>query len=242
MAEIMEKDLVTRVRQRSDMVDNFFVSDVEVQTYINAGIAELHDLLIQTYGQDYYVSSATFTTVAGTSSYPIASSTSGPNITNFYKLRGLDAKLNGSEYFTLEPFNFSERNLNQNWGSWGLLGLTNVKYRLVGSNIEFIPEPDGATDIRIWYIPTAQQFDSTTPATSTTKFDDINGYAEYVVISAAINCLQKEESDVGVLLSQKLDMRKRIEQAASNRDAGSPITITDVYKVNNEFLYTRSTS
>jgi citrate lyase synthetase len=74
MAEIMEKDLVTRVRQRSDMVDNFFVSDIEVQTYINAGIAELHDLLIQTYGQDYYVSSATFTTVAGTSSYPIADS------------------------------------------------------------------------------------------------------------------------------------------------------------------------
>ena len=66
MADITEANLVTRVRQRADMEDNYFVSDIEVQTYINAAIAELHDLLIQTYGQDYYVSSNTFTTTAGT--------------------------------------------------------------------------------------------------------------------------------------------------------------------------------
>ena len=241
MAEIKEKDLVTRVRQRADMVDNYFVGDSEIQTYLNAGIAELHDLLIQTYGQDYYVSSSTFNTAAGTSSYPIASSTSGPNITNFYKLRGMDAKINGSDWFTLRPFNFNERNVYSNWGSWSLLGLTNIRYRLVGSNIEFIPEPDNVTAVRVWYIPTAQQFSSTTPATSTTTFDDINGYAEYVVIDAAIKCLQKEESDVSVLYAQKKDMKRRIEESANNRDAGSPLSVSDVYRENNEFWFTRTT-
>ena len=85
-------------KQRADMESNDFVSDTEVQTYINSGISELHDILIQTYGQDYYVSSSTFNTVAGTDSYPIHSSTSGPNISNFYKLRGVDAKINGSDF------------------------------------------------------------------------------------------------------------------------------------------------
>ena len=107
MAAITEADLVARVRQRADMESNDFVSDTEVQTYINSGISELHDILIQTYGQDYYVSSSTFNTVAGTDSYPIHSSTSGPNISNFYKLRGVDAKINGSDFFTLRPFNFN---------------------------------------------------------------------------------------------------------------------------------------
>ena len=108
MAAITESKLVARVRQRADMESNDFVSDLEVQTYINAGLAELHDILIQTYGQDYYVSNATFNTVAGTDTYPINSSTSGPNISNFYKLRGMDAKVNGADYFTLRPFNFNE--------------------------------------------------------------------------------------------------------------------------------------
>ena len=242
MAAITEAKLVARVRQRADMESNDFVSDTEVQTYINAGISELHDILIQTYGQDYYCSSVTFNTVAGTDSYPINSSTSGPNISNFYKLRGMDAKINGSDYFTLRPFNFNERNLYQNWGTWSLLGLTNIRYRMVGDNIVFTPKPDGATEVKVWYIPTAQQFDSTTPATSTTTFADINGYAEYVVIDAAIKCLQKEESDVTILIQQKMLMKRRIEEAANNRDAGSPLSVTDIYTANHEFWFTRSTT
>ena len=242
MAAITESKLVARVRQRADMESNDFVSDLEVQTYINAGLAELHDILIQTYGQDYYVSNATFNTVAGTDTYPINSSTSGPNISNFYKLRGMDAKVNGADYFTLRPFNFNERNVYQNWGSWSLLGLTNIRYRMVGDNIVFTPQPDNVTEVKVWFIPTAQQFDSATPATSTTTFADINGYAEYVVIDAAIKCLQKEESDVQVLIAQKTAMKRRIEEAANNRDAGSPLQVSDIYGENNYQWFTRSTS
>ena len=242
MAAITESKLVARVRQRADMESNDFVSDLEVQTYINAGLAELHDSLIQTYGQDYYVSNSTFNTVAGTDTYPINSSTSGPNISNFYKLRGMDAKVNGADYFTLRPFNFNERNVYQNWGSWSLLGLTNIRYRMVGDNIVFTPQPDNVTEVKVWFIPTAQQFDSATPATSTTTFADINGYAEYVVIDAAIKCLQKEESDVQVLMAQKTAMKRRIEEAANNRDAGSPLQVSDIYGENNYQWFTRSTS
>ena len=110
-----------------------------------------------------------------------------------------------------------------------------------GSNIIFTPTPDANTEIRVWFVPTAQQFSSSTPATSTTTYDDFNGYAEYVVIDAAIKCLQKEESDVSVLLAQKAAMKRRIEEAANNRDAGHPLTVSDVYLENNEFFFGRST-
>tara|TARA_R110002167_G_scaffold88894_3_gene239589 strand:+ start:381 stop:1094 length:714 start_codon:yes stop_codon:yes gene_type:complete len=237
MAAITESALVERVRQRADMQSNLFVSDIEVQTYINAAISELHDILIQTYGQDYYVSTTIFATEAGTDSYSLSTKVGA----DFYKLRGVDAQLNGSDYFTLSPFNFNERNLYQNWGSWSLAGLTNVRYRMVGGNLVFSPQPEGVTNVRVWYIPTAQQFSSATPATSTTTFDDYNGYAEYVVVDAAIKCLQKEESDVSVLRAQKVEMKRRIEEAADNRDAGSPLSVTDIYVGNNDFWFTRTT-
>ena len=240
MANVTIATLMSRSRQRADMENNNFVQDSELVEYINAGLAELHDILVQQYGEDYYVKSLDFNTVAGTDTYPIISSTSGPNATDFYKLRGIDAKINNSDYFTLQPFNFNERNLYQNWGSWSLLGLTNVRYRLVGSDIIFTPKPDGATAVKFWYIPTAAQFASSTD-TSTT-WDDLNGYAEYVVTFAAIRMLQKEESDVSVFLAQKVDLLKRITDAAANRDADNPLTVTDIYVANNKFWYTRSTS
>ena len=111
MANVTIATLMSRSRQRADMENNNFVQDSELVEYINAGLAELHDILVQQYGEDYYVSSKDFTTVAGTDTYPIISSTSGPNATDFYKLRGIDAKINNSDYFTLQPFNFNERNL-----------------------------------------------------------------------------------------------------------------------------------
>ena len=240
MAAITESALVARVRQRADMEENYFVSDLEVQTYINVGLSELHDLLIQTYGQDYYISSKTITTTSGIDTYPLNDSTSSYDIaaTDFYKLRGIDAKLNGNVWSTLIPFNFNERNLNQQGSITNVWGLTNTRYRLVGENLIFTPSPNSSMDVKIWYIPTAQQFiqvGTTPPSASTVTFDDINGYAEYVIIDAAIKCLQKEESDVQVLFAQKAAMKRRIEEAASNRDAGSPLSVSDVYRANNSF-------
>jgi len=59
--------------------------------------------------------------------------------------------------------------------------------------------------------------------------DEINGFEEYIIIDAAIKCLIKEESDVSVLLAQKQQIMQRIEAMASNRDAGEPERVTDVY-------------
>jgi hypothetical protein len=111
---------------------------------------------------------------------------------------------------------------------------------MVGSSIVFTPMPDSATAVKIWYIPQAVQFTSSTD--TDTKWDDINGYSEYVIVFAAIRMMQKEESNVQILLAQQGDLRKRITDAAANRDADNPLTVTDIYMSNNRFWYTRSTS
>lgn len=218
-------ELITDIRNRADMENSEFVSDAELTRLINKSIAELHDLLIQAYEGDYYVEEVEFTTSGQAESYPISTVVPAGN---FYKLRGLDAKLNGTDWRTIRPFNFNERNKNKYGGDF--LGITNVRYRLLGSNIRFTPIPDDNMDMKLWYIPTAQVL-----VNNTDSYDDFNGYSEYVIVDVAIKILNKEESDVSVLMSEKKDLKRRLEEAANNRDAGAGDTVSDVYDENSNY-------
>lgn len=217
-----------RARERADMKNSTFVEDTELNYYINSSIAELHDILIQAYGQDYFLNYTSFTTTSGQSEYNLSTIISAGD---FYKLRGIDAKLGSNDYTALKCFNFNERNLLQNASNaWNYNG-SNVRYRLIGSKLKFAPIPDGSTEIKIWYIPK-----STTLTLDADSFDDINYYAEYVIVDAAIKMLTKEETDASILLAQKADLRKRIEDSAVNRDAGESEGITDYYINDNEII------
>ena len=52
-------------------------------------------------------------------------------------------------------------------------------------------------------------------------------WSEYVIVDAAIKASQKEESDVSILMQQKMALIKRIEDSAMNRDVGQPDRISD---------------
>lgn len=215
----------TQARQRANMEQSQFVTDAELVTYINSSIAELHDLLVATYGPDYYIESHSFATVSDTQDYALPA--------DFYKLKGVDILISGDDYFSLRPFNFNERNRNQEVSD--ILGAPSLRYRLVGSNIRFSPTPSAAHTVKLWYVPTA-----TALAVDGDTYADVNGYVEYVITDVAIKMLQKEESDVSVLSAQKMDLRKRIENMAQNRDAEQPESISDIYAENDVFWLSRS--
>jgi hypothetical protein len=224
-------DLKQQSRYRANMENSQFVTDSELTTYINASIAELQDLLISTYGTQYFTINATFSTVAQQKDYSL--DTVAPNM---YKLEGVDAKINSSDFFTLRPFNFNERNRNDSFSSWGLLTGPTIRYRLVGSNLSFSPAPDGAYQIKVWYVPFAPKL-----AADSDTLNDYNQYSEYVIVDAAIKMMQKEESDVQVLAMQKAALIKRIVEMAQNRDAGQPESVSDIYAENNDYYFYRGT-
>lgn len=225
MATITLAQIKERSRQRSNMEESNFVEDAELTSYINSSIAELHDLLVATYGPDYFVDTNLFSTQADVADYSLP--------TNFYKLKGVDVSVSGDDYFSLRPFNFNERNKNQE-GTWGVLGAPSLRYRLVGSKVRLSPTPDAAHSIKLWYVPKAVEL-----VADTDTYTDINGYIEYVIVDVAIKMLQKEESDVSILLSQKDRLQRRIETMAQNRDAEQPESISDIYAENDEY-WTRS--
>ncbi len=214
------QNLVDRTRQRADMEGSTFVSDTEVIGYINVAMAEIHDILVDRY-EDYYVSSQQFT-------LPADNPGALPN--EFYKALGVDFNTGGTTY-RLRRFSFQERNV---YNSPAMVAgrVTNTLYAIQGAEIKFIPSPTVSGTATLFFVPEAQQFATSgsgfMDATVVTKAPAVAfGYEEYVVVDAAIKCLQKEESDVQMLMVQKQQLKERIENAASNRDQGEPTAITD---------------
>lgn len=228
-------ELRTAVRQRADMQNqsgiytNSFVTDEELTSYINQSYFELYDLLVTLFGENYYVSLPySFVTNGSDQFYNLP--------TDFYKLLGVDVQITSpttnNSWWTLKPFNFGERNKYSVPNTQLYFGITNLRYRLQADQIWMNPLPQSNQTIRVWYVPKM-----TTLVADSDEVQGVSGWTEYIIIDAAIKCMQKEESDVSVLLAQKGAMLVRIDGAAANRDAGEPSTVTDSCDPNSAFPF-----
>jgi len=224
--------------QRADRVNSNFVTKPEWRNYINQSLFELYDLLVTVYEDLYVATPVQFVADGTTFLYPMPNGSNNfqsgitPSQTlvkpkPFYKLIGVDLALNNATnaYVTLDKFMFEDRNtfVFPNTAST-IYGVFNMRYRLLGNNqMEFIPTPSAGQAIRVWYIPRLTELLQDTDTTDT----GVSGWIEYVIVKAAYYALTKEESDTTSLVMQLAALQKRIEETASNRDAGKPERISD---------------
>ena len=213
-----------RVRDRADMQNTEFVSDSEIDNYLNDGLSELNDLFITKY-EEYVVSSVgPLNLNAGQESYDISADF---GICNFMKIMGIDLNT-GGRVIPMKRFMFSERDYwtipNAPWN----ISVVPYRYSVRGEEIFFFPKSGVAGTITIWYVPQYCKMETDTDAICNFLPYLNNGWEEYAVITAAIKCLQKEESDTMALMQEKMIQLKRIEGVAQNRDVGDPGRITYV--------------
>ncbi len=219
-------ELRTQARQRADMENSEFVEDSELNTYINDSLSELYDILVARFN-DYFVEDPlVFTLATGVTTYNLPA--------NFYKLIGMDRSISGSgsgddDWYVIKPFNFQDRNSRRRTELFRGI-YPNVEYRLLGDLMRFTPADQAPGMYRMWYNPSC-------PA----LVDDadeigiqIDRWKIYIVVDAAIKMLQKEESDVTVLLNQKAALTRRIQEMSQNRDAGESERVTDVSLAGND--------
>lgn len=228
-------------QQRADRVNSNFVTMPEWNQMINQSMYELYDLLITTYADYYLAPAISFPADGSTYLYPLPNGTNYNGAGAFYKLMGVDLSLNAAtnSWVTINKFNFIDRNkfVYPNTAST-IYGVFNLQYRVMGDHIEFIPTPTSGQSIRIWYVPRLPQLLLDTDTTTSS----VSGWVEYVIVDAAIKALQKEESDVSVLMAQKAALKMRIEESAANRDAGAPDRISDIRSNSNPWGFNGSTS
>jgi hypothetical protein len=219
-------ELRLRSQQKADRTNGQFVTTSEWNFFINQAYYELYDLLITVY-EDYYVAPRLSILTDGvTQQYPLPNGQNYSAAPAMYKLFGVDLGLANSTnaWVTIKKFDFIARNryvFPQITSTF--LGVFNLRYRLVGGNIMFIPVPSGQQTIGLWYFPRL-----TTLLQDTDVMDGISGWTEYVIARAAKYALDKEESDTSRLTEEIVFLKQRIEESATNRDAGQPDSISDV--------------
>lgn len=179
-------DIMTLVRQEADMVNSGFITDPELVSFIQNSYKDLYNLLVTSYGEDYYAAvPASFVTSNNQDKYdlPNGSNTfldnNGNTITPpaFYKLLGVDYQLspnNPQGYITLKPFPFSERNRFAIPNFASFWGFTNVRYRLLGNQIWFTPIPVAGQTIRLYYAPRPMNLINTILGSTTAQSTTVN--------------------------------------------------------------------
>jgi len=223
-------DLRLQAQQRADRVGSNFVGLAEWNQYLNQSATELYDLLITVYEDYAFVGPYQITTDGTSQFYDLPNGSPAHLMPDssiapaFYKLLGADLSMNTSNNarVTLHKFDFIQRNRYVYPSITNtFLGVFNVKYRILGTTIQFIPTPSAGQVLQLWYVPRLR-----TMLADTDVLESISGWSEYVIVDAAIKALQKEESDCTLLLAQKQMLKDRIESSAMNRDAGQPDTIS----------------
>jgi len=198
------------------MVSSSFVGTSELDGFINASGGELWDILITRY-EDYCTTPEWSTFTLSGSDYQ----RSLPS--DCVKLRGVEFYDRG-EWSALKRYTLEDRDrwrdTQWRWGS------DERRYTILGSKLSFVPEDSAAGDYRFRYVQAWTVLSSSTQTVSLP-----NGWEEYISVDAAIKCKQKEESDTTALEMRKAALLRRIEAAASNRDAGEQEFLTDPNEV-----------
>ncbi len=136
-------DLITRCRQRADMVNTQFVTDTEIVGYLNESLGELYDLIIQNAGQEYFLrrcwieeSPPAAPPEVSPNGYMVRDAQDGTYAVlppDFYRLLGVEAFFGtDSVPWMLRPYMFNQRYTNSAWNGTWQKGV-NLQYRLGGS-------------------------------------------------------------------------------------------------------------
>lgn len=237
-SEMSLYELRLRSQQTADRVNSQFVVTSEWNAFLRLAMYELYDLLITVY-EDLFASSFVFINTNGTvQNYPIPDgvtnylggvypNASGAPALAFYKLAGMDLGINTSNnaWVTLDRFDFIKRNQYVYPNSTSTIyGVYNMRYRIMGNNVNLIPTPAGNQQIRMWYSPKLPALLKDSDLTTL----GYSGWLRYPIVRAAKYALNKEEgSDTSALDGELLFLKNRIEESASNRDAGIPDTISE---------------
>ena len=165
-------ELITRIRQRADMVDTQFVTDEELTSYCNESLGELYDLIVGSAAQEYFMRSCNIYELppwrrglsfgdgawfrdgymcrdgkvpglVAPTEFEIGDGTYALLPPDFYKILGVDANVGQDNIpWKLTPYNFNKRDNMAPFNGTWQKGLT-MQYRLAGRMTKIYDTTDG---------------------------------------------------------------------------------------------------
>lgn len=188
--------------------------DADVTRYVNQGITELYDLLIDARGRSFFRKPTPheITTLANTTRYPLPA--------DFYQL--ISVRREGETGDLLDPFTAED----EPWlRATSATATYATHYELQNGTIELLPLHAAGSIVAVEYIPTPTDL-----AADADTFDGINGWEEYVVAFAAREMAWKDDepSVAAACTAQMAALAARIAKLATQRDRFRAPRVRDV--------------
>lgn len=234
-------ELVKQVRLRADMQNSQFVTDEEIEQYIQDSVGDLWDLIIESAGEDHFVASIEFPTIPGVSTYSLDSYLGSGGLVQpppqphpVYKVLGVDVQVD-SRWLKAVPQMFGEASYSsaspRPWSAHQVPGYHFVTTLLPNPSrsVMFSPSPAGEHLVRVWYIPYPTGLTGSGDSWLSQTLQSFTGWDEYVICDAAAKCLEKEESDPRYLHARKMAAAERIRWHAltMNQESGGRVRNID---------------
>lgn len=183
-------------QMRADLENNASVSNAEWNAMISNSYKRLYAMLVAAYGNDYFVSNyyqfpltnaQTYALPDGTPTFLDATGITAPK---FFKLLEVDLQYSSSPsgYVTLRRFEEIERNKYAypntavNW-----YGYSNLRYRIQGNFLSFVPIPQAGQTVRIKYIPAPTSLQFNLPGYSVAASAVIGSMSDTTGVTAGMN-------------------------------------------------------
>lgn len=212
MAKTFElQDFRTEVRNRGEYRAPY-ITDTELNSYINASVAHLYDILVE-QDPSRYLTQGTISVVSGTESYALPAT--------FYKAISVNIPYTGSTsgYVVARRIGWQERH---HYASGIGSNKETTYYSIRGGNIYFWPTPTWTDTVQFEFIPVY-----TTLTNDTDTFDCVNGWEEWVVADVLAKCAAKADDDSSPWERQRAIVENRIH-IAGDIDQARPKTVTNV--------------
>lgn len=222
---------------RADKLNSQYLTLDEWNWNINQSADELYDILMNNYGDNYFLAPPLIITLDGSSTYDL------PNGSNYsvlgvpspavLKVSGVDVNANGPQtgsnqaWLPMSRFNWSDRDkysLFPGMTGGAAQSVYQMSYRVMGNKLYVLPA-NSAMVIRLFYVPIRPPMLSDTDMLPYS----FSGWSEYVINDAAQKAMIKEETfpKWTALEKAKANLVERIVTSASNRDVDQVNTVSN---------------
>lgn len=183
---------------------NALCTDAEIAARLNRNLRSVYRELIAARGAQYYRSSSTITTVAGTEAYNLPAT--------MLQLIGLELVLSSTQRYPLAELNEAERVM---WSN--VTGQDPERYQIRGSTVALLPVPATVRTVNVYFVPSFIPLSA-----GADTFEGVLGFEELAIWRTVGEMLSKDESDPAYAMARAGEWVEHIRELADQRDAYRP--------------------
>lgn len=211
-------EMLTELRARGGYRRSTSLTDAILTSFLNSGIAEVHELIAR-HNPDFLVTSEDLATVADVATVTLP--------TTLYKLRRVDLVESG-DATRLRSYQLDEETYIDETEAWDTASArsSRPRYMLQAGTIRFVPVPTSVLAIRLWFVPHATKL-----VAEDDVYNGVNGHEDLVYQHALRLCKERDRLPTGDHDAQIARLEKRLLAALESRDQGEPSYLADLGRV-----------